>query len=111
MPRTKRTSPFKSELQAECFREFYQTYPRRIAVADAEKAYVQMLDGTKKHRTVMAALVAQLPYWEHVKLTRGVESIPYPASWLRGRRWEDELPSMSPTIASYSDPKRYELGD
>ncbi len=44
---------------------------------------------TGQHRAVMAGLRAQLPEL----LAREPSHRPYPATWLNGKRWEDEIDS------------------
>lgn len=66
---------------------FWALYPRRVARRDAEKAWSRMSLGDRE-----AALTA-LPDWLRVWRARGeIEYVPYPATWLNGARWEDELP-------------------
>lgn len=66
------------------FAEFWHDYPRKVAKADARKAWTRavkttdpraILDGLAAHRP---ALLAAEPRYR-----------PHPATWLNGRRWED----------------------
>lgn len=67
------------------FDEFWQAYPRKIAKGDARKAWVQ----TEKIRppldAVLNAIEQQKAAWDNPKF------IPYPATWLRAERWDDEV--------------------
>jgi len=67
------------------FPEFWTAYPKRKAKADAEKAWAQMKPDLS---AVLSALQwqCQQPGW----LKDKGQFIPYPASWLRARSWEDE---------------------
>lgn len=67
------------------FESFYSLFPKHKARADAEKAWRQM---SPPLDAVMAALEwqNQQPDW----LKENGKYIPLPASWLRGKRWEDE---------------------
>ncbi len=68
------------------FDDFWLLYPRRVARRDAMKAWAQMTAAEQ-----MAAVVAMVD-WRRVWATKDKEFLPYPATWLRGGRWEDELP-------------------
>jgi hypothetical protein len=70
--------------QPDGFAEFWSAYPKKVAKGDAEKAW-------KKHKPDIAACLAALaiaktsPDWTK----DGGQFIPYPATWLNGKRWED----------------------
>lgn len=69
------------------FNEFYSLYPRKMARKDAEKAWKSMT--TDEQEKAIEALPNHLKYWK-VKET-AKDYIPYPASWLRAGRYDDEL--------------------
>ena len=75
------------------FLSYYGVYPKKQNKADAVKAWVQM-DGNKYLPEILAALAWQtkLPDW----LKESGKYVPLPASYLRGRRWEDEPPRQQP---------------
>ncbi|MBM3571192.1 MAG: hypothetical protein FJX52_02365 [Alphaproteobacteria bacterium] len=67
--------------------DFWLLYPRRVAKQDAQKAWSKLTEAER-----MAALIA-VATWRRVWLDRGdLQYVPYAASWLRGARWEDEIP-------------------
>ena len=66
------------------FEKFYSAYPRKISKPVAEKAW-------KKQKCVLTEVMPALQ--KQMKLWNDPQFIPHPASWLNGRRWEDELPS------------------
>ena len=70
---------------------FWKYYPRRTGKADAAKAWLQV-DGESHIAEILAALEWQrrTPDW---KKDNG-KFIPFPATYLRGRRWEDEPPEL-----------------
>ncbi len=73
--------------------EFWPAYPRRDAKADALKAARALLKTPELRAAALRALTLQLP-----DLTsRAPNFRPLPASWIRGKRWEDEpaLPFVS----------------
>lgn len=76
------------------FEEFWAIYPRRVAKRDAIKAWAK-LDKDQQ----LAALIG-LADWRKVWIAKGeMEFVPYPATWLNGWRWEDELPASA--VASH----------
>ena len=82
----------------DLFQTFYKSYPKKKGKQAAERAFLKLKPDTDLFRQIMAALEAQKksPDWQK---ERG-QYIPYPATWLNGRRWEDEIipaPSQSPT--------------
>ncbi len=72
------------------FDRFWGLYPRRLARKDAEKAWNKI--PPFKQIDVLNALRNHVRLWE----TKGTEKqfIPYPASWLNGARWEDEIEAV-----------------
>ncbi len=69
------------------FERFWQEYPRKIARKDAEKAWSKI--PTHKQVDVMNAIRNHVTSWKQQGTER--QFIPYPATWLRGARWEDEI--------------------
>ncbi len=69
------------------FEQFWTLYPRRLARKDAERAWRKI--PPFKQIDVVNALKNHVRLWEQ----KGTEKqyIPYPASWLNGARWEDEI--------------------
>jgi hypothetical protein len=70
---------------ADDFQAFYKVYPRKMARLDAEKAYLQIRRRDISHERIMAGLER---YLEH--LPEDVCWIPYPATWIRAGRFDDE---------------------
>jgi len=69
------------------FALFYGLYPRKMARKDAEKAWKSMT--TDEQEKAIEALPQHLKYWKIKETAK--DYIPYPASWLRAGRYEDEL--------------------
>ena len=69
---------------------FWAAYPRRDSKKEARKAWAQMNPPEELVDRMLVALAWQAPVnrWDADK--RGFA--PYPASWLRGERWDDERP-------------------
>lgn len=80
---------------AHGFQGFWVRWPRKVAKLEAEKAWKQMV-APEDEDAIQKALDWQLPIFER----RDPERIPHAATWLRGRRWDDEPPTPpKPTIA------------
>jgi hypothetical protein len=73
----------------EAFGCFWAAYPRKKAKGDAEKAWRKLKPSPGLLETMLAALERAQASPEWVK--DGGQFIPYPATWLNGRRWEDEV--------------------
>lgn len=82
------------ECYPEGFAAFWERYPHRVAKQDALKAWAQ----TKPTPELLTLMIDALDWQCRQAKWRDVEFIPYPASWLRGRRWEDERPRLHTKI-------------
>jgi hypothetical protein len=69
------------------FEEFWKHYPKKISKGDARKAWQQ----TARIRPPLSALLKALAHAKACEQwsREGGAFIPYPATWLRGERWED----------------------
>lgn len=81
----------KKKAGSEClgFDEFWALYPRRVARQDAWKAW-QKIKPDDELRGVILAAVRKHSEQEAWHRDEGLY-IPHPATWLNGRRWEDEI--------------------
>ena len=79
----------KSEASAS-FEVFYKSYPKKKARRDAENAWKKLNPDLSLIALIMASLEKQKASQDWKK--DGGQYIPLPASWLNGRRWEDEIP-------------------
>lgn len=79
---------------------FVATYPRREARADALKAWRQTRANRPALSVLIDALAAHAVAMDWTRERR--QFIPLPATWLRGRRWEDDVDGvvLSPLLAS-----------
>ena len=77
------------ELQSQQYRfdQFWSLYPKRRAKGDAEKAWRKLAPSRELFETILAAIAtqSQSPDWQK----DGGQFIPYPATWLRRKGWED----------------------
>jgi len=73
------------------FSDFYKEYPRKKARDDAERAFKKLNitdDLMEKIMTGLYRAIDSEEWKEDMKIHKG-KHIPYPATWLNGRRWED----------------------
>lgn len=70
------------------FEKFWQAYPKKTAKQAALKAWAKLSPDKELLGTILAAVERdkQSDQWQR----DGKQYIPYPATWLNGRRWEDE---------------------
>lgn len=80
-------SPTLGGTLSATFEDFYKAYPRKMARKDAEKAWARMT--AEERERAMAALPNHLRYWDATDT--GKEFIPYPATWLNGARYDDDI--------------------
>lgn len=96
-----------STTSAMQFSEFWDHYPRKVGKTAAERTFKKLKPSTALFQTILAALDAQkcTEQWQR----DGGQYIPYPATWLNGRRWEDEIQNTGTnrTTPDFSDPGSY----
>jgi hypothetical protein len=84
---------FKSDNLDLSFSEFWKAYPKRQAKQDATKAWLKLNPDPSLCTAIMEALENQKIYKDNLKKSGAFcPEWPLPASWLSGRRWEDEIP-------------------
>jgi hypothetical protein len=88
------------------FQRFWTAYPNPKNKAEAFKAWQKLRPDEALILVVLQAIEKQKQTFEWKK--NGGQFIPYPASWLNGRRWEDELrPNLpvtsGPTLEQQAD--------
>jgi hypothetical protein len=77
------------------FDRFWFAYPRKRAKQSALKAWQKIKPDDSLLMTMLKALEHQKSSQEWQK--DGGQFIPYPATWLNGRRWEDEPLEVKPS--------------
>ena len=70
----------------QMFEDFWLLYPKKVAKADARKAWSRI--PPREHMAILEAEVL----WSKVWAASEWQYLPHPATWLRGERWADELP-------------------
>lgn len=69
------------------FDEFYAKYPRKIAKKDAQKAWNGLRPSERE--AALDAIDDHIAAWTESETEK--QFIPYPATWIRAARWEDEI--------------------
>lgn len=75
------------------FAAFWSAYPRKEGKQTALKAFTKINPDQELLQTMLAAIERQkqTAQWKE----NGGQFIPHPATWLNGRRWEDEVVNRS----------------
>ena len=71
------------------FGAFWASYPRKKSKGQAERAWKALRPDEQLHGTILSALERAKTSAEWMK--QGGEFIPYPATWLNAKGWEDEI--------------------
>ena len=73
------------------FNQFWDAYPKKVSKQAAIKAWNRLKPSAELVMVILSALSKQkkLDQWQNQQY------IPNPASWLNGKRWEDEIPVES----------------
>lgn len=74
---------------------FWKAYPRKVAKQAAIKAFSKLNPDTALLEVILKSI--QLAKLSKDWLRDGGQFIPHPATWLNGRRWEDE-PTKQPMV-------------
>jgi hypothetical protein len=91
-------SPSAIESAENGFATFWKQYPKKVAKPQALKAWKKIKPAGQLLADLMAALEKQKASADWLK-DEG-QFIPHPASWLNGRRWEDEAPPAADKTAA-----------
>ena len=86
--KTKARKPFSSIHQQEVFELWWSRYPKKKSKGNAEKAWAKINPSAELSEKILFALAAAVKSYDWTK--EEGEYIPYPASWLNAKGWEDE---------------------
>lgn len=86
----KETPPIPPQGESvDLFAEFWRAYPKKTAKPTALKAFEKIAPGRELANKILLSLEQQK---QSAQWARDAgQYIPYPATWLNQRRWEDEL--------------------
>ena len=80
------------------FETFYSKYPKKQGKADALKAFIKLSPNDALLEKMITAVE------EHSKMEGWIKDfgkwVPLPASWIRGKRWEDQIKSNGDSFGS-----------
>ena len=94
----KKRKPHVSDLPG--FDSFWEIYPKKEAKEKARKAWRKLNPNADLQATILRAVETRKKTKDWLK--DDGQYVPYPASWLNGKRWKDELPP--PTVQRYANP-------
>ena len=85
----------ESESNTKLFDAFWTAYPKHEAKADAEKAFTKLAPDDE----LMATILKAIEIWKKTEqwTKDGMKFVPLPATYIRGRRWEDEMSKAGAT--------------
>lgn len=85
---------------------FWPAYPLKTKKPDARKAFKAALTKASLEQ-IMAGLARWTPYWS----ARRNQFVPYPASWLRGEQWADDIPAHGGSRRAEAEQQTRDVGD
>lgn len=91
--------------RARDFESFWAEYPRHTNKKAAMQAFLKLNPGEELMQTILAALSKQKQSAQWTK--DDGQFIPHPATWLNGKRWEDELPLANTTSGKRVSAQNY----
>jgi hypothetical protein len=105
---TPQVTPHKEDGADEAFDQFWQQYPNKVAKANALKAWKKI----KPDDALLVKILASLTVAKDSDGWKKDEGkfIPHPATWLNGRRWEDEIEEAKAKNDFYVPPGKVYMG-
>lgn len=93
----------------DLFPKFWKLYPRKVGKDKAEKAWAKLKVNQSLYDVMVAALAKQVltPDWTK---ERG-QFIPHPATWLNGKRWQDEIPELASNVHPFPQSRHTGFAD
>lgn len=86
-------NPNPKPISIDSFSAFWDAYPRKVGKVQASKSWAKLNPDSALQGQIFKSLEwqTQQPDWKK----DGGKFIPHAATWLNGRRWEDERPQSS----------------
>ena len=94
------TAGESSDSFSESFNDFWKAYPKKVSKAQALNAWNKLKPDNDLVREILSALERQKQSAQWQK--DNGQFIPYPATWLNGRRWEDEQTEEASAMPNYN---------
>lgn len=79
------------------FNIFWDLYPKKRDKKEALAIFLSLKPSEELFKAIIEAVKLQ----KHSKQWCDNQYIPYPSTWLRGKRWEDEIPSSEQSESSF----------
>lgn len=99
------------ELLLEQFGEWWEVWPRKVGKEDALKAWKALAgQGILPHAPKLIEITARQVESRHLKPDDRYRYAPYPATWLRGKRWEDKIEDRRPGSPFAVKPADFDAG-
>lgn len=95
-PRSKKNKK-DNNIYCPFFVSFWDLYPRKVGKPKAALAFKNLMVDDQLLQTMLAALEKQ----KKSRQWQDPQYIPYPATWLNQRRWEDEVAEQDDTEQRY----------
>lgn len=104
-PLKKTRRPKRQPLADPSFLAFWAAYPKKISKGDAEQSWLAIAPSPELTATIMAAVEAHKrhPSWADLQY------VPYPASWLNKRGWENVLDTTAGVTKNGQQPQQQSL--
>lgn len=91
---SKKADSKKTKSKASGFEEFWAAYPKKVDKTKSREIWQKLVPDEALKKQIIAAVKQQAKSDEWTK--DGGQFVPYPSTWLRRRRWEDE--PTTPTV-------------
>lgn len=86
--------PLRGQSSLCRFEDFWSAYPKKKSKGDAEKAWTKINPSESLIEKILSAVQRATTSTDWTK--EGGQYIPYPATWLNKKGWEDEIDSKAP---------------
>ena len=88
---SERDSSKASQEVDSLFAKFWSEYPKKVAKPEALKVWRRL----GVNPALFEAIMQGLTKWKRTSQWSNLEFVPYPATWLNRRGWEDHIPSTA----------------
>lgn len=95
-PRKSCEKTVNTETTKDYFTEFWSAYPKRVAKEDAKKA----LSKIKLNDELFAKILQAIKDQNLSSMDK--QFVPFPATWINKKRWEDEIPKPSSAMPDWT---------
>ena len=86
---SKKADSKKAKVKADGFDDFWQVYPKKVDKQTARTLWDKLAPDNDLQKLIIAAVKRQAQSEEWRK--DGGQFVPYPSTWLRHKRWEDDV--------------------